>query len=214
MSHSRPRGSGRSGERGAALLQMSIAMLAITAFSTFVMDYGVFWVARRQAQNAADAGALAGAIAVAFGEDAAPGGAAVLGAQATARANVVWGVPPSVVVGGLNGTTDVAVEACPDRPAHQCVRTDVYRTTERGNPLPTYSRPPGGDRHAGRAGDGDRRGDAGERVELRAALGHCGPLARRRRSIGGTPPYPHMGRRSRRLHASKREARRGPGCVS
>ena len=138
MSHSRPRGSGRSGERGAALLQMSIAMLAITAFSTFVMDYGVFWVARRQAQNAADAGALAGAIAVAFGEDASPGGASVLGAQATARANVVWGVPPSVVVGGLNGTTDVAVEACPDRPAHQCVRTDVYRTTGRGNPLPTY----------------------------------------------------------------------------
>ncbi len=99
MSNARPRGSGQSGERGAALLQMTIAMLAITAFSTFVMDYGVFWVARRQAQNAADAGALAGAIGVAFGEDPSPGGAAMLASQAAARANAVWGEPPSVLAG-------------------------------------------------------------------------------------------------------------------
>ena len=132
-------------------------------------------------------------------------GRPVHGAQATARANVVWGVPPSVVVGGLNGLTDVAVEACPDRPAHQCVRTDVYRTTGRGNPLPTDPRPPGGDRHAGRAGDGDRRGEGSERVELRAALGHCGSLARRQGRLVEYCQYPHLGRRSRRLHASKRK---------
>jgi uncharacterized membrane protein len=38
----------------------------LTALTAFVVDYGVLWVARRQAQNAADAGALAGATALAF----------------------------------------------------------------------------------------------------------------------------------------------------
>jgi hypothetical protein len=138
MSKSHPRGAGRSGERGAALVQMTIAMLAITAFSTFVMDYGVFWVARRQAQNAADAGALAGALAVAFGENPEMGGAAMLAAQAAARANPVWGEPPSVLFAGLNGSSDVRIEPCSSTPTHQCVATDVFRTVERANPLPTY----------------------------------------------------------------------------
>ena len=139
MSNAHPRGVDRFGERGAALVQMTIAMLAITAFSTFVMDYGVFWVARRQAQNAADAGALAGAIAVAFGENPSPGGAAMLASQAAARANAVWGEPPSVLLGGLNGMSpDVRIGPCTATPTHQCVATDVFRAVQRGNPLPTY----------------------------------------------------------------------------
>ena len=36
------------------------------AFNVFVLDYGMMWVGRRQAQNAADAGALAGATARAY----------------------------------------------------------------------------------------------------------------------------------------------------
>src|SRR4029079_7692372 len=100
---------------------------------------GVFWVARRQAQNAADAGALAGALAVAFGENAAAGGAAMLASQAAARANVVWGEPPSVLLGGLNGMSpDVRIGPCTATPAHQCVATDVFRSVQRANPLPTY----------------------------------------------------------------------------
>ena len=138
MSNARPRGVDRSGEGGAALVQMTIAMLAITAFSTFVMDYGVFWVARRQAQNAADAGALAGAIAVAFGENPNMGGSAMLASQAAARANLIWGEPPSVLLGGLNGLSDVRIGPCTSTPTHQCVATDVFRTAGRTNPLPTY----------------------------------------------------------------------------
>ncbi len=53
-------------ERGAILIQVAISIMALTAFTAFVVDYGVLWVARGQAQNAADAGALAGAIALAF----------------------------------------------------------------------------------------------------------------------------------------------------
>ncbi len=38
------------------LVQVAIALVGLIAFSAFVIDYGVMWVARRQAQNAADAG--------------------------------------------------------------------------------------------------------------------------------------------------------------
>ena len=54
-----------NGERGAITIHVSIALIALLAFSAFVIDYGSMWVSRRQAQNAADAGALAGAISLA-----------------------------------------------------------------------------------------------------------------------------------------------------
>ena len=53
-------------ERGAVLIQVAVAMLALLALSAFVFDYGVMWVSRGQAQNSADAGALSGAISLAF----------------------------------------------------------------------------------------------------------------------------------------------------
>src|SRR5437867_1366842 len=59
-------------ERGAILIQVAISIMALTAFTAFVVDYGVLWVARGQAQNAADAGALAGAIAREFDDVADP----------------------------------------------------------------------------------------------------------------------------------------------
>ena len=57
-----------SDERGAVLVQVAIAILVLTAMATFVVDHGVLWVSRGQAQNAADAGALSGAIARAYDE--------------------------------------------------------------------------------------------------------------------------------------------------
>ena len=53
-------------ERGAVLVHAAIAMLALMAFNALVIDYGALWVSRRQAQNAADAAALAGALSLAF----------------------------------------------------------------------------------------------------------------------------------------------------
>ena len=55
------------GERGAVLIQVTVALLALLALSAFVFDYGVMWASRGQAQNAADAGALSGAVAPAPG---------------------------------------------------------------------------------------------------------------------------------------------------
>ena len=43
-----------SSERGATLVHVGISMLGLIVFSGFVVDYGVLWQSRRQAQNAAD----------------------------------------------------------------------------------------------------------------------------------------------------------------
>jgi Flp pilus assembly protein TadG len=50
-------------EDGMALIHVAIALLVLMALSSFVLDYGVIWLSRGQAQAAADAGALAGATA-------------------------------------------------------------------------------------------------------------------------------------------------------
>ena len=46
-------------EQGAVFVQVGISIFVLMAFNVFVLDYGVMWVSRRQAQNAADAAALA-----------------------------------------------------------------------------------------------------------------------------------------------------------
>ncbi len=53
-------------QEGAVFVQVGIALFVLMAFNVFVLDYGMLWVARGQAQNAADAGALAGAVARGF----------------------------------------------------------------------------------------------------------------------------------------------------
>jgi Flp pilus assembly protein TadG len=134
-------GSGISGARqnqkGATLVHMAIGMVAIMASSALVIDYGIFWVARRQAQNSADAGALAAAIALAFDDatDLTVTGAGKKNAVAAAQTNLVWGAQPSV-----DPATDVTIAnglpGCD--PDEMCVRVDVYRNVTRGNPLPTF----------------------------------------------------------------------------
>ena len=66
MIRSRRSSSRLGNEQGAILIQVAVAMLALLALSSFVFDYGVMWVSRSQAQNAADAGALSGALSLAF----------------------------------------------------------------------------------------------------------------------------------------------------
>ncbi len=48
-------------DRGAVVVQVAVSLLALLALSSFVIDHGVMMTARAQAQNGADAGALAGA---------------------------------------------------------------------------------------------------------------------------------------------------------
>ena len=121
-------------DRGAVLIQVAVAMLALLALSAFVFDYGVMWVSRGQAQNAADAGALSGAISLAFNSPT-DQGAARARAIAMAKANQVWTQAPSVT------DADVTFPACPPGipgPQDNCVKVNVYRNQARGNPLPTF----------------------------------------------------------------------------
>ena len=121
-------------QEGAVLIQVAVSMLAILALSSFVFDYGVLWVSRGQAQNAADAGALSGAVSLAFNSPT-DQGAARARAIAMAQANQVWKEAPSVT------DTDVTFPICPPGipgPQDNCVKVDVYRNQARGNPLPTF----------------------------------------------------------------------------
>jgi hypothetical protein len=136
-------------ERGAIIIYVAIALLALIVFSAFVVDYGVMWVARTQAQAAADAGALAGALTLAQHdiEDITVDQDVLLAAQAFVAKTAVWGeatAPVNVVVatsltGGLFPLPSPSQCAQPG-----CVRVDVMRGTpdhagrRRLNVLPTF----------------------------------------------------------------------------
>ena len=125
----------RRSEHGAVLVNVGIMIFGLVAFGTFVTDYGILWVSRRQAQNSADASAHAGAVALAFdnANDKTVNGPAQTVAFNMSQTNVVWGAPPSVIPG-----TDITFPVCPDDATTNCIRVDVYRTNTRGNPLPTF----------------------------------------------------------------------------
>jgi Flp pilus assembly protein TadG len=131
----------RRDERGAVLVHVAISLTALLAFGALVVDLGVKWVARGQAQNAADAGALAAAVALSLEDpdDMSDAGPAKQSALAYARANEIWGEQPDVDV-----TADVTflgpdmANRCPDDSDDRCVRVDVHRNQARGNPLPTF----------------------------------------------------------------------------
>ena len=116
-------------------------MIVLIAFTAFVADYGLMWVSRRQAQNSADAGALAGAVALAYDNftDRSDTGPAKESAHNVAVANFVAGEAPEVDI-----TTDVYFydddptkfpDLCAD---DTCIRVDVYRNQDENNPLPVW----------------------------------------------------------------------------
>src|SRR5262245_38068935 len=81
-----------SNERGAMVIIVAIALLALTLPSAIVLDYGVLWDSRGQAQNSADAGALSAALNLMDNPTDTTG--AVTAAQKMANANAVWGQNP------------------------------------------------------------------------------------------------------------------------
>ncbi len=118
------------------LVHVAIALVGLIAFSAFVVDYGVLWASRRQAQNAADAAAMAGAISMAFVD---PDNQALArqAALAAAAQNLVWGEAPDVT------PADVTFLPCPTGSpgagTNACIRVDVFRNQRPGgNPLPTF----------------------------------------------------------------------------
>jgi Flp pilus assembly protein TadG len=125
----------RRDERGMSFVFVGMGFLAFMAATTLAIDVGMFMTARTQAQTAADAGALAGATALAFDsfDDRSAGGPAVQNARNAAIANTVVGAAPSVLAG------DVTFPVGPT--GNNRVAVNVFRNTARGNPIDTLIGP-------------------------------------------------------------------------
>jgi hypothetical protein len=120
-------------ERGISLILVSVGLTGFLAATTIAIDVGMMMTARSQAQNAADGGALAGATALVFNSmsDRTPTGPAVTSAISTAQANKVMEASPSVQPSDVTFPNDPSGN--PTR-----VAVAVFRTTARGNAIPTF----------------------------------------------------------------------------
>jgi hypothetical protein len=119
-------------EEGAIVVQAAMVMLVLIGFCAFVVDHGVLWLARAQAQNAADAGALAGAVGRAYDDAGVPpssSGPVGQSIAAVLAVNPVW---------FETAGSAVFFDCPPQLPgAIPCVRVDVHRDgTADSTPLP------------------------------------------------------------------------------
>jgi hypothetical protein len=123
----------RHDERGFSLVFVGLGFMAMLSASMLAIDVGMFMNARAQAQNSADSGAHAGAVALAFNSftDHTANGPAVKGAINAAQTNLVSGGAPSVL------PADVTFPFNTVTGQFDQVKVTVYRTTARGNPLDT-----------------------------------------------------------------------------
>ncbi len=119
-------------ERGMSLVFVGGSLMAFLTATTLAMDVGMFMTARSQAQNSADAGALAGATALAFDSftDRSSSGPAVSSSVSTALSNSV--IRSNVSVGPGDVDFPVGPTGLNNR-----VRVRVYRDAAHSNPLPT-----------------------------------------------------------------------------
>ncbi len=114
-----------------------MTLLVFLGLSAFVVDYGVLWVSRAQAQNAADAGAVAGAVARAYDDSANPP-ASSFGIVADSVQKMVFENP---VWFDKNAAQAVVTYECPPA-ADRCVKVEVHRDGAVGSsPLPRFFLP-------------------------------------------------------------------------
>ena len=125
--------AGLRDERGMTLVMVATGMVAFLSATMLAVDVGMLMVARTESQNAADAGALAGAIALGFDDmdDKSPTGPAVRNAiaAATAADNDVMHAQASVL------PEDVTF------PTARRVRVRVQRSGVRQNPIALFLGP-------------------------------------------------------------------------
>ena len=122
----------RRDERGMSMVYVALGFMAFLSATTLAIDVGMFMTARSQAQNSADAGALAGATSFVFNSftDRTPSGPVVQAAINAALAN-------QVMYGTVSVTpADVTFPLDPSGQANR-VKVDVHRTAATGNPIPT-----------------------------------------------------------------------------
>lgn len=125
--------------RGASLVLVSLALLALLAVLSLTVDLGMLYVARSQAQQAADAAALAGASALADSNcltgvsGCAAGGSqesqAMQQAETAGAQNYVMGMAASIQNSDITFSYPNSLE--PE------ITVTVQRTVARGNAVPT-----------------------------------------------------------------------------
>jgi hypothetical protein len=122
----------RDDQSGMSYVFIGMGMMAFLSASMLAIDVGMLMTSRSQAQNAADAGALAGATALVFNDfdNRTPTGPAVTHAIAAAKSNDVMGADVAVDPNDITFPLDEAGTA-------NRVKVDVFRTTARGNPVST-----------------------------------------------------------------------------
>jgi Flp pilus assembly protein TadG len=115
-------------------------MAALCGFCALVIDLGVLWIARGQAQNIADAAALAGATALAY-DSVFTAATAHDAAIAVANLQPLWGQTAAVTVTVDSGSCSALPPQILPPPSGgrvlACVTANVYRDQAHGNPLPT-----------------------------------------------------------------------------
>lgn len=119
-------------ESGMSLVFVGMGLMAFLSASMLAIDVGMLMTARSQAQNSADAGALAGAVALFYDDydDRTPDGPAVTSAISGATANQVMAAEVSVTPDDVEFLNDPA--GAPNQ-----IRVTVRRTAQRGNPVST-----------------------------------------------------------------------------
>jgi len=122
----------RDDESGMSYVFIGMGMMAFLSASMLAIDVGMLMTSRNQAQNSADAGALAGVTALVMNDwnNRSPSGPAVTHAIAAAKENDVMGRDASVKVSDVEFPNDPSGQ--PNR-----VKVTVYRTAARGNPVST-----------------------------------------------------------------------------
>ncbi len=123
-------------ERGMSMIFVSVGFMAFFAATTLAIDVGLMMTARGQAQNSADAAALAGATAFVYNSftDRTPGGPAVQSALNTAKRNKVIGGDVSIE------TSDITFPLGPTG-RNDRIQVWVYRTKARNSQIPTLIGP-------------------------------------------------------------------------
>ena len=125
-------------ESGMSYVFIGLGLMAFLSASILAIDVGMLMTARSQAQNSADAGALAGATALLYDDwnNRTPSGPAVTSAIAAATANRV--MKDASGNGGIVSVKPSDVEFLND-PAGQPnrIKVTVRRTAQTGNAVPT-----------------------------------------------------------------------------
>jgi Flp pilus assembly protein TadG len=123
----------RRNDEGFSLVFVGVGMMALVGVSMLAIDVGQMMTARSQAQNSADAGALAGATALYYNSwtDRTPSGPAVTNALAASLANKVIGDNVSIT------PDDVDFPLSPTTGEANRVHVTVYRDAAHGNAVST-----------------------------------------------------------------------------